>query len=294
LRAYQQFTEVAQKEGLEPTEASRLLAERMRSEKQRSVVNLKRRAIDWGMAPFPEHFYGRSSELKMLKSWIGEQQCRVVALVGIGGIGKTSLAVVVANQMKDTFECVFWRSLQHAPPLHHLLQEAIAFFSDQQHTALPQAIHDQVALLIASLRAHRCLLILDNVETVLQEGTATGSYRVGYEGYGTLFQLIGEAKHRSCLLLTSREKPKELSRLEGSHAPIRTLQLSGVGVREGQALLKDKDLVGSDEAWEMLSQLYAGNPLALKLVAEPIREVFNANIAALGRYSCFRIEERGS
>jgi WD40 repeat protein/DNA-binding SARP family transcriptional activator len=280
LLYYKAFTEVAEKEGSEPTEELRLLAERLRSEKHRSVLNLKRRSIDWGVAPSPDQFYGRSRELTLLKSWVGVDHCRMVAICGMGGIGKTSLAVVLANQMKDLFEYVFWRSLQHAPPLHHILQEGIKFLSDQQRTELPDDIYDQISLLIEYLRTHRCLLVLDNVETVLQDRSSTGSYREGYEGYGTFFQLIGAAGHRSCLLLTSREKPKELSRLEGSHAPIRSLQLSGVSLVEGQTILKDKDLLGSDEAWKKLIQLYAGNPLALKLVAEPIRELFHANISA--------------
>ena len=44
-------------------------------------------------------------------------------------------------------------------------------------------------------REKRCLLILDNVESVLQEGLGAGQYRKGYEAYGKLFQLIGETKH---------------------------------------------------------------------------------------------------
>src|SRR5450755_1686071 len=283
LRYYNEFIEVAGREGLEPTEGVRVLAERLRSEKRRlstPVHNVKRHSIDWGVAPSPDQFYGRSKELSVLKSWVEEEHCRLVAIFGMGGIGKTSLSIVLATQMKDTFEYVFWRSLQHAPPLQHILQEGIKFFSDQQQTAFPDNLHDQISLLIERLRVHRCLFILDNVETVLQDGAGTGSYREGYEGYGTFFQLIGEAGHRSCLLLTSREKPKEFARLEGSRAPIRAFSLSGVGLGEGQAILQDKGIFGSDEAWEALIQLYAGNPLALKLVAEPIRELFGANISA--------------
>ncbi|WP_207714161.1 hypothetical protein [Scytonema sp. UIC 10036] len=33
-------------------------------------------------------FYGRSAELVQLRKWVLEQQCRLVALLGIGGIGK--------------------------------------------------------------------------------------------------------------------------------------------------------------------------------------------------------------
>ncbi len=49
--------------------------------------------------------------------------------------------------------------------------------------------------------------------------------------------------------------------------------------REGQELLKDKGLFGSDEAWADLIHLYSGNPLDLKLASEPIQELFGGDIA---------------
>src|SRR5450755_928048 len=48
LRRYHAFIEIAAREELEPTEDVRLLAERLRSEKQRSVSDPKHHSIDWG------------------------------------------------------------------------------------------------------------------------------------------------------------------------------------------------------------------------------------------------------
>src|SRR5581483_345898 len=110
-------------------------------------------------------------------------------------------------------------------------------------------------------------------------GQRTGRYAEGYEGYGRLFRRIGEAEHQSCLLLTSREKPQEIVQLQGHSFRVRTLLLSGIELAEGQQLLQDKRLVGSEEAWFELVGVYSGNPLALKLVAEPIREMFDGDIA---------------
>jgi hypothetical protein len=236
------------------------------------------RRADWGEALSPEQFYGRDEELTRLKTWIVEDHGRLVSILGMGGIGKTSLAVVLASQLQGDFEYVFWRSLYNAPLLPSVLQDCIKLLSDQQRTDLPDNPDDQIALLIEYLRVHRCLLILDNVETILQGGTESGSYREGYEGYKKVFQRIGETRHDSCLLLTSREKPPEVALLEGKLSPVRSQHLSGVGQQEGRELLSDKGLFGSDHAWSMLIHLYAGNPLALKLISEPIRELFNANI----------------
>lgn len=237
-------------------------------------------SIDWGEAPHAEQFYGREQELSTLRSWIVGDHCRLVAILGVGGIGKTSLAAAFVGQARDDFTAIFWRSLQNAPPLRDILRGCITFLSGQRQIDLPESIDQQIALLLEYLRMYRCLLVLDNVETVMQDGAEAGTYREGYEHYQRLFQRLGEAEHESCLLLTSREKLKEMARLEGANAPVRSLFLGGVGLAAGQALLKEKGLSGPDSAWERLIRLYAGNPLALKLISELIREVFNANIAA--------------
>src|SRR5947209_1342071 len=99
-------------------------------------------------------------------------------------------------------------------------------------------------LLIKYLREQHCLVILDNLESVLGHGNRTGQYQEGYEGYSTLIQRIGEVKHQSCLILTSREKPREISRLEGKTHPIRSMQVSGVELSEARKILENEALVG--------------------------------------------------
>ena len=235
---------------------------------------------DWGEAPSVQIFYGREKELAELEHWIAGDRCRTVAVLGIGGIGKTALAMKLAEQMQNTFEYIFWRSLQNAPPLEHIVRDCILFLSDQQRITIPQEVDGQISMLIECLREQRCLIVLDNSESVLQEHHRTGKYREGYEGYGRLLQRIGETQHQSCLLLTSREKPKEIARSEGKAAPVRSLHLSGVGQEAGREILKDKDLFGSDQEWETLIDVYSSNPLALKLISEPIQEVFGGDIAA--------------
>ncbi|MDZ8050380.1 MAG: pentapeptide repeat-containing protein [Aulosira sp. ZfuVER01] len=249
---------------------------------------------DWGDAPDVPVFFGRTEELEKLESWIIRDRCRCVAIVGmrgmgkthlsmrlgLGGIGKTDLSLQLAKGIQDEFEFVIWRSLLNAPPLSDLLADLIKVLSKQQQITLPEAISERISLLLHHLRTHRCLLILDNAETLLQPGDPIGRYRVDYEDYGQLIKQVGEVPHQSCLLLTSREKPQELILMDGLTRPVRTLMLQGLDIEAGKQIIAELgDFTASEEDWRELIGLYDGNPLALQLAGKHILEVFFGNIA---------------
>ena len=170
------------------------------------------------------------------------------------------------------------RPPQNAPPLKSILQECIACISEQQQIDLPEDRDRQLSILMEYVRKCRTLLVLDNGESVLQAGDRVGQYREGYEGYGKLLQRMGETRHQSCLLLTSREKPKEIAHLEGNISPVHSLQIPDLEDAAGHQILKDKGLIESYEAYDALIHFYAGNPLALKLVSTTVHELFGGNI----------------
>ena len=234
---------------------------------------------DWGEAPDVTAFYGRTEELATLEQWVVRERCRLISVIGMGGIGKTTLVVKLAEQIQDEFEYIVWRSLRNAPVLQELLADVIRFLSNQQETDLPETIDGKISRLLEHLRASRCLLILDNAESILSSDGRAGTYREGYEGYGQLLSCIGETRHQSCLVLTTREKPRELSYQEGEHFPIHSLRLSGLLQENVQKIFKEKGFTVSSVEGQALVEQYAGNPLALKMVATTIQELFDGDIA---------------
>src|SRR5919199_966689 len=250
---------------------------------QYPIQNLKSKIqnrTDWGDATDVSVFLGRTEELAVLERWIVRESCRLVCLFGMGGIGKTSLSVKLAKQIHGEFDYIIWRSLRNAPPLQELLADVIQFLVIQQETQLPESLDGRILRLLECLRRHRCLLVLDNVETIMQPGDRGGGYQVGYEGYGQLLKCLGETDHQSTLVLTSREKPKEIAAIEGKSLPVRSLRLTGLCKSAVQKIFSVKgDFSGSTEEWKVLVEHYAGNPLALKMVACAIKDFFDGSIA---------------
>jgi hypothetical protein len=229
---------------------------------------------DWEEAINVSVFYGRAPEIATLQRWIVEDQCRLITLIGMGGIGKTALSVKFAQSVQDRFEFVIWRSLRDAPFLTELLTTLI---NSQQQDVQPDTV-SSISRLIEYLQTCRCLLILDNFETILSSNQLAGNYRPGYEDYGELLQQVGEVSHQSCLLLTSREKPAEVATLEGKIL-VKTLQLSGLRTPAAQEILLSKGLLGCVAQTEQLIESYRGNPLALKIAATSILDLFDGKIA---------------
>ena len=230
-------------------------------------------------------------ELQKLKQWIVNERCRVLAIVGSGGIGKTGLSVKLgqggigktdlsvklARGIQGEFDYIIWRSLLNAPPFTEIITDIIKFLSHQQETSLSESPNLQIERFITYLQKYRCLVILDNVESILVDG----KYRNGYSDYGQMLQQVQQQKHQSCVLLTSRVIPPEIEFRRYKDGAVRLLELTGL--REIEAVKKIFNHIGkftaTDEDWEKLIEVYGGNPLFLELSAGFIKDKYKGDIA---------------
>jgi hypothetical protein len=230
---------------------------------------------DWGEAIDVSRFYGRQGELQTLETWILEDGCRAIGIFGLGGMGKTALSVKFAQQVQSQFDFVIWRSLQQAPSLSALLSEILPILAGSEVTT-----DGSINTLIKQLRSKRCLLVLDNVESILQDGNRSGQYLPGYEAYHQLFDRICDEPHQSCLILTGRDKPGGFAVREGKNLPVRSLQLQGLSGADAQQILIAKGLEATESQSQILVKYLGGNPLALKIAATTVQTLFSCNIQA--------------
>ena len=235
--------------------------------------------VDLADAPTDiQPFCGRDKELDKLTAWLTIDRCKLIGILGIGGIGKTALAARLSDtDLTEDFDLVIWRSLREAPPLQQLIGELVQFLSGFTEIDVPKSSDRAIGRLLYYLRQKRCLIVLDNIEAIMEAGDFAGNYRSDYTDYGQLFQSIGTTRHQSCLLFTSREPPPELAELAGEDIPVRALYLSGLA-DDATELLTKIGLNGDASQLAAISDRCQGNPLYLRIVANTIVHSFDSQI----------------
>jgi predicted ATPase len=224
-----------------------------------------------GFPPQVTSFVGRTQEISDITALIADPHCRLVTLVGPGGIGKTRLALEIARRL-DFADGVHYVPLQALRSGDHMLSSLANALDFQAHSGVD--LHQQLG---GFLSRKQLLLVLDNFEHVL-------------EAAGLISGILAEAPLVKALA-TSREPlnlqeewVRRLRRLEYPEGDTLTSLMSFTAVQlfVERARQQRGDFQLEDEAEHVvrICQLVDGMPLALELAAGWIRTLSCAAIAA--------------
>ncbi len=215
--------------------------------------------------------YNRTDELKTLKQWILQENCRLVTIEGMSGIGKTTVATELVREIKDEFDYVVWLSLEKCPTFAQLESNLIDFFSQPQKIKLGKN-NPQPLSLIKYLQKHRCLVVFDDVHNLFSSGKLAGEYQPETQDYATFFKQIQELSHQSCLLLIGWEQPRQVRQHNNDYHPVHSLKLRGLNYKAALKIFNDRGIPSSEISQSLIS-LYQGNPLWLKILANLMQDL---------------------
>lgn len=189
-------------------------------------------------------FYGREEELTTMKYSIINNECQLLTVLGVKGIGKTHLTVKLVEEIKDNFDYVFWYNLSLLPIISQIQTKIINFISQSENSNYqPDKTKHQLQDYFIK---YRCLIIFDNVEALFTEGELAGNYRVGYQNYRQLFNKIAEINHQSCLILISQELPLGIINLLEENQDCILLYLTGLK-EKARHIFEAKQLLDEDK-----------------------------------------------
>ena len=229
---------------------------------------------DWGEQVETSNFVGRGQAILTLSSWINDQACRVIALVGMAGLGKTILAAYLAKQNAEDFDVVIWRSLKNILPLEQQLDDLLKSL----HISLPvgASLDSKKYLLLEQLKARRCLILFDSADAILAPGNTVGAETPDCEDYRDLFQQLGDTQHQSCIVVTCRTQPPIWRLLIGENSPIRTFNLGPFSPDETQKLLQCRGAFqGQSQVLANPDRAVCGEPTGFKNCVHQHSEFFS-------------------
>ncbi len=177
---------LAEELGVEPLPETQALYHRLKTRQEVAPHNLP---------PQDTSFVGRKAELIQIAHYLDQSDCRLLTLIGAGGIGKTRLALQAAGQALDAFaDGVYFVPLAGISSLEFLvptIMEALDYPLSGQADPKQQ--------LLNSLHQKKILLVLDNFEHLFSSPGGNGS------GRELVLEMVRTAPKLK-LLVTSRER----------------------------------------------------------------------------------------
>ncbi|KAL4737947.1 hypothetical protein BDV11DRAFT_216328 [Aspergillus similis] len=229
--------------------------------------------LDLTAVPAIEGFIGREEELSSLWKHLqpASSQTRKVAILhGLGGIGKTQLAIHFARQHKNEFTAIFWLSGKDRSALVSSLSSCLSRIHGQpvdvkaanEEEAMQRA--NQVLQWLAQAGNTRWLLIFDNID---QYSSLEGHGDCGYD----IYTFFPSADHGSMIItsrlqgLTELGKSFPVQKLLHEDATQLLLQSSGFSA-------EDIVRMGAEEDIANLASLLDGLSLAVVIAGAFMRQ----------------------
>jgi hypothetical protein len=223
------------------------------------------------LAPKITQFYDRTLELQTLSDWILVQNTRIISVVGLPGIGKTTLVKRFVDLNLQQFDAVIWKSIKIEPSLNTLITE---FLTKVAHADL-RFSEINLMELFKAVKNCKSLLIIDDIQELFKPGKLAGQYQSRFQEYKTLFHRLGEIEHNSHLILITQEQCQEMIGLAGELDPVQILKLPGL---TQTSILSDRSLK-DPSSWSQLIQRYEGHPVYLQEVADLIKTMFSGKVS---------------
>lgn len=231
----------------------------------------------YGELPKRKCFYGREKEIQYLSKQIkfAKEQC--VALVGVGGIGKSLLAAKLieelASKYSKFYKIVIWKKIKNNLSINNILDDIISNFG---LNVIKQPLHFKISELLHQLQLHPCLIVLDGLEGLVQ----TSDFKQKID-YGNLLTQITEKDHQSCIVLTSQLPIEEIIYTDTTLL-YTSLKIKGLEENAALQLFHEKKIYG--EECKKLIKTYRGNPSEIESVAERINRYFGGDIQKFFSY----------
>ncbi|MEY3827504.1 MAG: hypothetical protein RLZZ148_2324 [Cyanobacteriota bacterium] len=195
----------------------------------------------------------------------------MISVLGLNGIGKTTLVKKTVDLNLEQFEIIIWKNLKFPKPLELILDEILASCHEE-----PQAnISKKLEKISIILTKKKILIILDDVQNFFIPGELAGQYQTQYQDYQNWFKILTESQHQSSIILIGQEQCPEMYCLAEELYSIKCLELSGL---ESLDILDNKDLKDKED-WSTLIERYQGNPQHLQDIATVIKDFFDHSVA---------------
>ncbi|AFW96174.1 ATPase domain-containing protein [Anabaena sp. 90] len=235
------------------------------SSKDREQDSYEKSYHELTIAPKITHFYGRETELQTLSHWLINQNTRLISIVGLPGIGKTTLIKRFVDLNLQNFNIIIWKNIKLSDSLDSIIAEIFKAINSE----IIQT-ENKLTQLFNLFRQQKCLIIIDNIQELFTPEQLAGKYKPEYKDYKTFLTMITEIEHQSNLILISQEQCQEMICIDEELYPVKCLELQGL---DNTDILKNQKLK-DEESWSKLINLYEGNPVYLQDIANLIRNIF--------------------